>query len=102
MISACRQAGLPEPELEEIGSGFRVTLRRERTREPQIAPVDAAIREILRDSPEASTRQIAEKVRRTPRAVRTRLARLVQAGQIVVVGSSAKDPHRGYHLKTGH
>jgi ATP-dependent DNA helicase RecG len=78
MISACRQAGLPEPELEEIGSGFRVTLRRERTREPQIDPVDAAILETLRDSPGASTRQIAAKAGRTPRAVRTRLARLVQ------------------------
>lgn len=65
MISACRQAGLPEPELEEIGSGFRVTLRRERTREPQIDPVDATILELLRDSPGASTRQIAEKAGRT-------------------------------------
>jgi predicted HTH transcriptional regulator len=27
MTTACLQAGLPEPELEEIGSGFRATLR---------------------------------------------------------------------------
>ena len=100
MISACRQAGLPEPGLEEIGSGFRVTLRRDRTRAPRIDPIDAAILDILRDSPGASTRRIAAKAGRTPRAVRTRLARLVQSGQVVVVGSSAKDPHRGYHLKT--
>ena len=38
---------------------------------------------------------------RTPRAARTQLARLVHAGQVIVVGSSAKDPRRGYHLKTG-
>jgi ATP-dependent DNA helicase RecG len=101
MISACRQVGLPEPELEEIGSGFRVTLRRERTLAPQIDSVDAAILEVLRDSPGASTRLIAAKAGRTTRTVRTRLGRLVQAGQVVVVGSNAKDPRRGYHLKTG-
>jgi predicted HTH transcriptional regulator len=100
MMSACRQAGLPEPELEEIGSGFRVTLWRKRTRHPLVDSVDAAILEVLRDCPGVSTQQIATKVRRTPRAVLTRLKRLVETGQVVAVGSSAKDPRRGYHLKS--
>jgi hypothetical protein len=99
MINACRQAGLPEPEFEEIGSGFRVTFRRQRVAKPKRGELDHAIVEFLRQNPGASTSRIAAHIKRTSRATRSRLKRLMELGQIVALGSSAKDPHKGYHLK---
>jgi len=99
MINACRQAGLPEPEFEEIGSGFRVTFRRQQVAMPKRDELDHAIVEFLRQNPGASTSRIAAHIKRTSRATQSRLKRLVELGQIVAVGSSAKDPHKGYHLK---
>ncbi len=101
MTAACRQAGLPEPELEEIGSGFRVTFRRERVAPPERDQLDEAIVEFLRRQPGATTSRIAAQIKRTPRAVQTRLKRLIELGRLVAVGSSAKDPRKGYHLKQG-
>ncbi len=101
MTAACRQAGLPEPQLEEIGSGFRVTFRRERGIQPRADEVDANIINFLRRAPGASTSKIAAQTKRSSRAIQSRLKRLVESGQIVAVGSSAKDPRKGYHLKKG-
>lgn len=99
MISACRRAGLPEPEFEEIGSGFRVTFRRQRTLPPQRDELDTSIIEFLRRRPGASTSRIAARIRRTSRATQTRLKRLVELGELVAVASSPKDPRKGYHVK---
>ncbi|NNM88469.1 MAG: winged helix-turn-helix transcriptional regulator [Phycisphaerae bacterium] len=99
MTAACQRLGLPDPQLEEIGSGFRVTFWRERIARPQMDEMDAAIIDYLRLTPGASTSRIAEQVKRSSRAIQSRLKRLVEAGQVVAVGSSAKDPHKGYHLK---
>lgn len=99
MTAACQQAGLPEPQLEELGSGFRVTFRRERAPQPQADEIDAAILDVLRREPGASTSHIAEQVKRSSRAIQSRLKRLMEAGRIVAVGSSSKDPRKGYHLK---
>ena len=101
MTAACRQAGLPEPELEEMGSGFRVTFRRERVAPPVRDKLDEAIVEFLRRQPGATTSRIAAQIQRTPRAVQTRLKRLIELGRLVAVGSSAQDPRKGYHLKQG-
>ena len=99
MAAACQQAGLPEPQLEEIGSGFRVTFWRERVTRPQADEMDYAIIEVLRLKPGASTSQVAKEVKRTSRAIQSRLKRLVEAGRIVAVGSGPRDPRKGYHLK---
>lgn len=101
MTAACRAAGLPEPELEEIGSSFRVTFRRERVAKPERDKLDTAIVEFLRRKPGASTSQIAAAIKRTSRATQTRLKRLVELGQLVTVGSSTQDPRKVYHLKQG-
>jgi predicted HTH transcriptional regulator len=101
MFAACRAAGLPEPQLEEIGSGFRVTFHRERLAHAEHDKLDAAIIEFLRRTPGASTSRIAATIRRTPRATQTRLKRLVELGQLVAIGSSSQDPRKGYHLKKG-
>lgn len=101
MTAACRQAGLPEPDLEEIGSSFRVTFHRERVAQPERDKLDTALIEFLRRQPGASTSQIAARIKRTTRATHTRLKHLMELGQLVAIGSSAKDPRKGYHLKQG-
>lgn len=101
MFATCRAAGLPEPELEEIGSGFRVTFRRERAAQPERDKLDTAIIKFLRRQPGASTSQVAAAIKRTSRATQTRLKRLVELGQLVAIGSSVQDPRKGYHLKQG-
>lgn len=101
MTAACRQAGLPEPQLEEIGSSFRVTFHRRRTRPPERDALDQAIVEFLGRHPGAATSRIAAHIKRTPRATQPRLKRLVELGQLVVIGSSDKDPRKGYHLSAG-
>jgi len=99
MINACRQAGLPVPEFEEIGSSFRVTFHRQKIAQPKGDKLDHAIVEFLHSSPGASTSQVAAHIKRTSRATQSRLKRLVELGQIVALGSSAKDPRKGYHVK---
>ena len=101
MTAACRAAGLPEPELEEIGSSFRVTFRRGRVAKPERDKLDTTIVEFLRRKPGASTSQIAAAIKRTTRATQTRLKRLVELGQLVAIGSSTQDPRKVYQLKQG-
>lgn len=100
MTSACRQAGLPEPELEEIGTGFRVTFRLEKIAPPERDPLDTLIVDFLRRQPGISTSRIATHIKRTTRTTQSRLKRLVDLGQIVAIGSSPQDPRKVYHAKT--
>jgi len=99
MTNACREAGLAEPEFEEIGSGFRVTFHLKQVASPKRDKLDGDIVEFLRREPGSSTSQIAAHIKRTARATLSRLKRLGELGQIVAVGSSAKDPKKGYYLK---
>jgi ATP-dependent DNA helicase RecG len=98
MIKACREAGLPEPVFEEIGTGFRVTLFRERCAPPDLDDLDQAVLDFVTERSGASTRQIAVRIDRTPRATRTRLRRLLDLGLLVAVGEGPQDPRRAYHL----
>lgn len=97
MMKACREAGLPEPEFEEIGSGFRVTLRREHTGVPELNALDQDVLDFVSQSSGASTKEIAAHLGRTPRATRTRLRRLLDLGLLVAVGSGPRDPRRVFH-----
>jgi predicted HTH transcriptional regulator len=98
MIAACSQAGLAEPSFEELSSGFRVTFRRDWMSAPRLDPIDQAILKFVRQSGNASTSQIAAHIRRTPRATRDRLNRLVDAGLLVAVASGPKDPRKTFSL----
>jgi predicted HTH transcriptional regulator len=98
MIDACWKAGLLEPRFEEIGSGFRVTFSRERAAKPALDIVDEQIIAAIRKSPGISTSGVAAEVRRTARATRNRLSRLVESGLIVPIASSPRDPRKGFHL----
>jgi predicted HTH transcriptional regulator len=98
MTAACEQAGLDAPLFEEVGLRFRVTLRATRRREPVLDQVDTAIIAALRQGEGLSTRQLAERVGRSPRATRSRLQALVDRGLVVELGTGPNDPRRKYFL----
>ncbi|MDZ4655041.1 MAG: helix-turn-helix domain-containing protein [Coriobacteriia bacterium] len=98
IFEACLSAGLPEPLLEEVGTGFRVTLFSADRSSPQVDEIDSAVMQALREANGLGTSEIAEHIRRTPRATRSRLQRLVDLGLVVQVGSSPNDPHRRYFM----
>ena len=99
MRAACQEAGLPEPLLEEIGTSFRVTLFSARERDPHpVDPLDEQALDALRRADGLGTSDVAEVIGRTPRATRSRLQRLVEAGLVVEIGSGPNDPQRRYYI----
>lgn len=98
MTAACREAGLPEPQLQEIGLRFRVTLRTVPVNEPSADPLDRAILDLLADKAGHATAAIARHIGRTPRATRTRLVGLIQRSLVREVGTGPRDPQRRYYL----
>jgi len=98
MTAACREAGLDTPQLEEIGTHFRVTLHTARKHPPRVDAVEQAILDALAAGGGLSTQQIAEKIKLSPRATRTRLLSLVGRGLVAEVGTSPQDPRRQYFL----
>lgn len=98
MITSCQDAGLATPLLEEIGTHFRVTLHVTRKHPLRVDQVERAILDVLSAGKGLSTQQIAIKIKRSPRATRTRLLTLVTRGLVVEVGTSPQDPRRQYFL----
>ena len=96
MTAACRDAGLPAPVFEEIGTRFRVTVSTERTGPPALDETDQVILDALAGGAGRLTSEIAKAIDLTPRATRTRLARLVGRGLVRVVGTGPQDPKRRY------
>jgi len=82
MTKACRDAGLPEPVPEEVGSGFRVTFGLIPVQKASLDPLDQKILDLLKDSSGRSTSQVADGMERSTRATRVRLKRLVELGLI--------------------
>jgi predicted HTH transcriptional regulator len=95
MSAACHDAGLPSPVLEEIGIRFRVTLSTTRTSTPVLDEKDQAILTALTENG-MITSDIAKVIGLTPRATRTRLAKLIDRGLVREVGTSPRDPKRRY------
>jgi predicted HTH transcriptional regulator len=99
MIAACREAGLDEPLLQEVGTRFRVTLGKSRIGRPSpLDQIDQAIVTALSSGNGLSTTELAVRIGRTPRATRTRLLALVARGVVREVASSLQDPKRQYFL----
>lgn len=102
MTAACRAAGLDPPDLEEIGTHFRVTIRAEPTGPPELDALDKTIVVVLSAATDGlSTRQIAQRIDRSERATRSRLASLIDRGLVVEVGTGPHDPRRRYFGATG-
>ena len=66
MFRSCREAGLEEPRLEEVGLHFRVTFYRERRREPTRDQLEIQILASLQKQGELSTKQIANLIGLSP------------------------------------
>jgi ATP-dependent DNA helicase RecG len=98
MTTACRDAGLEAPRLEEIGTHFRVTLYSATKYKPRVDQVEKAILEAMVGGKGLSTQEIAAKIKLSTRATRTRLLALVQRGLVAEVGTSPQDPTRKYFL----
>lgn len=98
MTAACREAGLAEPELEEVGLRFWVTLRTALVGEPKIETLDQAILDLLADHAGHTTAAIARHIGRTPRATRSRLIALIERGLVREIGTGPRDPQRRYYL----
>ena len=101
MTAACLTAGLACPILEEVGSGFRVTLAPIARSLPVMDAVDGTIMKLLRQPGGLSTSEVAKGIGRTSRATRDRLNRMVGLGLLVVVGSGPRDPRRVYRAVAG-
>ncbi len=98
MTAACREAGLPDPRLEEISTRFRVTIFTTQVNRPTLDDIDQTIVDGLSDGAGRLTSEIASVIGLTSRATRTRLARLVGNGLVREVGSGPQDPKRRYFL----
>lgn len=98
MTAACRDAGLAAPVFEEVGTRFRVTISTQRIGRPTLDETDQAILDALAGDAGRLTSEIAQVIRLTPRATRTRLARLVGRGLVREIGTGPQDPKRRYFL----
>lgn len=97
MTAACRELGLASPRFEEIALRFRVTISMERIGRPRLDDTDQLIMDALEASTGLLTSEIAGAIGLTPRATRTRLARLVVAGLVREAGTGPQDPGRRYY-----
>lgn len=96
MTSACRDAGLAPPVFAEVATRFRVTIATVRIASPTLDATDTAILARLAGGQGLLTSEIAKSIGLTPRATRTRLARLVGRGLVREIGTGPQDPKRRY------
>ena len=96
MTAACRDAGLPAPIFEELSTRFRVTVSTQRVGRPTLDETDQAILDALAGGAGRLTSEIAHAIHLTPRATRTRLARLVGRGLVREIDTGPQDPKRHY------
>jgi predicted HTH transcriptional regulator len=97
MTAACRDAGLAAPVFEELATRFRVTIATARAGRPVLDDTDQAILARLAGGKGLATSEIAAAINLTPRATRTRLARLVGRGLVREIGTGPQDPQRRYY-----
>lgn len=98
MTAACREAGLAAPEFEELATRFRVTIATARVSRPVLDDRDQSILASLAGGKGLLTSEIAAAIGLTPRATRTRLARMVGRGLVREIGTGPQDPQRRYFL----
>jgi predicted HTH transcriptional regulator len=96
MSAACREAGLEAPVFEELATRFRVTIRTTPGRRFTRDETDETILALVSSSAGLLTSEIADAIKLTTRATRTRLARLVGRGLLREVGTGPQDPRRRY------
>jgi len=98
MGTACQEAGLEPPGLEEIGTHFRVTISSERIRKPNTNETDQRIIALLGDGLARSTAVVAKHVGLSQRPTLARLKSMTSRGLLVEIGTGPHDPKRKYAL----
>ena len=98
MTSACLDAGIGAPKLEEIGIHFRVTISSARVRQPKTDSVDRRIAALFSDGAARSTAAVAKHVGLSQRATLTRLKSMISRGLLAEIGTGPHDPIRQYVL----
>ena len=98
VISACQQAGLPQPVWEELGTRFRVTMRMQQVSVPLIDAIEDPICVVLSLRDGLRSSEIAEEIGLTTRATRNRLKKLVEQGLVVRIGTGPTDPKSKYFI----
>lgn len=98
---ACKTYRLPNPIIEEIGGpSVRLTLFTNSNQSPEITPADNELLNLFKGTDGLSTSDLAAKLQLTPRAVRTRINRLVKMGFLVPISRNTHDPIKIYVLKS--
>jgi ATP-dependent DNA helicase RecG len=96
----CQDAGLKAPIFEELGHRFRVTLYNQVSHQPILDSRETQIMGVLKQANGLTTQEVAHQIQLSTRATRTWLARLVEKGIVLSLGTSAKDPKRRYYVKS--
>ena len=96
MTSACQEAGLEVPRLEEIGLHFRVTISSTRVRPPHADDMERRILALFGDGIARSTAAVATHVGLSQRATLTRLKAMTSRGLLAEIGTGPHDPKRQY------
>jgi ATP-dependent DNA helicase RecG len=91
-----REAGLAASVFEELATRFRVTIPIAVTGPPLLDETNQSILACLSDGQGWLTSEIAVEIELTPRATRTRLAKLVGRGLLREIGTGPQDPQRRY------
>lgn len=86
MIDACSDGGLAPPRFEKLAARFRVTIDTARVSRRSLDETDQAIIDELSDGKSKLTSETAAVIGLTPRATRTRVARLVGSSLLREVG----------------
>lgn len=97
MTTACHDAGLPAPVLEEVSTRFRVTIQTHPVAEVSVTDEkNQQILQVLATADGLLTSEVAQAIGLTTRATRSRLAKLVERGLVREIGTSPQDPKRRY------
>jgi hypothetical protein len=98
MTGAWQAAALPAPVFEESATRVRVTIATTRVDPRVVEDTDHSIAAALSGAKGLATSGIAAAIGLSPRATRTRLARLVGLGLVREIGTGPQDPRRRYFL----
>ena len=98
MTAACQAAGLSAPVFEELATRFRVIIGTTQVGPRVVEGKDQAILDALASGEGLATSELAAAIGMSPRATRTRLARLVGRGLVREIGAGPQDPQRRYFL----
>jgi ATP-dependent DNA helicase RecG len=99
MISACNNAGLAPPKIEEVGARFRVTLYGQSTKPVMLDAIETKLLELVSAHGELSTKDLAQFMELSTRSIRIRLVQLLEKGKLVEIAKSKTDPKKKYALK---